>query len=143
MKYFRLRPEVPAGVGENSKIERIPGSPLKVKKLHLVFEGWLGDDLMKTSPVFYVTEKLKKSLESSKLSGILNFEKIEITKSENFEELYPNQKLPDFFLFRINGTARQDDFGVEAGKLIVSEKALAFLKDFNLSETEIEDLEDA
>ena len=140
MRYFRLRPEIPAGIGENSEIERIQGNPLKVKRLHLVFEGWFGDDLMKTSPVFYVTEKLKQGLESAKFSGVSHFENIEVTKSENFEELYPEKELPSFFLFKINGEAKQDDFGVEVGKLIVSAKALEFLKGFNLSETEIEEV---
>ncbi|NBP67651.1 MAG: hypothetical protein EBU52_02805 [Cytophagia bacterium] len=142
MKYFRLKPEAPAVIGEHSEIERVQGDALKVRKMHLVFEGWFGDDLMKTSPVFYITEKLKRDLESSELSGISHFENIEVTKSENFKELYPNKELPDFFLFVINGTARQDDFGIEIGKLIVSEKALGFLKGFRLAETEIEDLED-
>lgn len=140
MKHYEVELEVPAGIGENSVLKRRSGYPLQVEKLHLDFEGWMGNDIMETSPVFYITEKLRFGLEKSELSGISHFENIEVTKSENFEELYPNKKLPSFFLFRINGQARQDDFGVESGKLIVSGKALEFLKNFNLSEAEINEL---
>ena len=139
-KYYKIYPEVPAGIGENSVINRIPGQPLEVIKMHLVFEGWLGSDLMKTSPVFYVTEKLKDALEKEDFSGISVFEKIEVTKSENFIELYPELELPNFFLMRIIGVAYKSDFGIDIGKLVVSELALNFLKQFQFTQVEIEEI---
>lgn len=126
MKYFLIKLEVPAGIGKNSILERIPGQALKAVKLHLVIEDWLGSDLMKTSSVFYVTEKSKKRLVNSNLTGIEGFEEMEVSKSENFLELYPNKKLPRFLWFKINGEPRVDDFGVEKGKLIVSDRVKNF-----------------
>ena len=140
MKFFIIRPEVPAGIGENSQLERILGTPLKVIKLHLVFEDCPDSELMKTSPVFYVTEKLKAGLLNSDLTGIDSFETFEVSKSENFEEKYPNKVLPAFYWFKINGVAKQTDFGVELGKLIISEKAKTFLEGYNLNTANITEI---
>ena len=140
MKYCKLKPEVSAGIGENSERQRIPNQPLQVIKLHFEFEAWFGNDLMKTSPVFYVTYELMQGLKDSELTGIFGFESIEISKSENFIELYPDKILPNFFLLKIDGVARKDDFGIESGKLIVSASALNFLQSYNISEAEIEEI---
>lgn len=139
MKYFKINLEVPAGLGEKSILERTPGVPLKVIKLHLVFEGWLGSDLLETSPVFYATRKLREGLESSGLSGIKAFEDIEVSKSENFVELYADKELPDFFLLSLNGKAYKDDFGVDKGTLVISEKAKEFLEAYSLIGADIEE----
>ena len=139
MSWYKIKPEVPASIGPNSILERTSGAPLKVIKLHLIFEGWLGGDLMETSPVFYVTESLKNGLQSSSLSGIDAFEKIEITRSSNFLELYPDKELPDFFLLRINGIPYTDDFGLDKGYLVLSSKAKDFLMKYNLSDAELID----
>jgi hypothetical protein len=138
MVFYKIHPEVPASIGKNSVIERIQDVPLKIIKLHLVFEGWLGGDLMETSPAFYVTKKLKDALSNSMLSGIANFLLVEVSKSENFLELYPNKQLPDFFFLKIKGTPYMDDFGIDKGFLIISERAKDFLSNFNLSDSVIE-----
>lgn len=137
MKFYIIRPEIPAGIGENSQLERTLGKPLKVIKLHLAFEDYSGSDLMKTSPVFYVTKKLKEGLYNSDLTGIECFESFEVSKSENFEEMHPNKVLPIFYWFKINGVAKKTDFGVELGKLIVSEKAKLFLESYNVNTANI------
>jgi hypothetical protein len=139
MKYYKINPEVPAGLGINSILERTPGHPLKVINLHLVFEGWLGGDLLETSPVFYVTERLKSGMEQTSLSGIQSFDDVEVSKSENFLELYPNKDLPKIFLLRINGRAYDDDFGIDKGVLVISETAKNFLAGYNLSNSDIEE----
>lgn len=139
MRFIKIEPEVSVYIGERTVFDKSV-VPWYVQKLHLEFEGWFGDDLVTASPVFCVTQRLKEGLESSSLSGISNFDSIEITKTENFEELYPDKELPAFFLLRINGESKKDDIAIEAGDLIISERALEFLQGFNLSEAEIEDL---
>lgn len=139
MRYFRIRPEVSVYIGERTVFDRSV-VPWYIQKLHLEFEGWFGDDLVTASPVFCVTQRLKEGLEESLLSGILSFDNIEITKTENFEELYPNKELPNFFLLRIKDGGRRDDIGIESGDLIISEKALDFIRSYNLSEAEVEEL---
>ena len=91
MKYYIIKPEVPAGLGRKSIIERATGQSMKIIELHLEFQGWLGDDLMETHPVFYVTEKLKAALQKSKISGIEDFCQAIVTRSDSFVELYPNK----------------------------------------------------
>ncbi len=132
MNYYLIKPEVPAGIGEESIIERIQGQPLKILNLHLVFDGWHGSDLMKTSPVFYITEKLYNKLIECSFSGIEGFEKAKVDKSDNFLELYPELELPDFYWMKINGTPKKSDFGLEALKLVVSEPVKIFLEEFSL-----------
>jgi hypothetical protein len=141
MIFYKVRPEVPAAIGKNSVIERQPGVPMKIRKLHLVFEGWLGGDIMETSPVLYVTERLKNELSESTFSGITEFSLIEdVTKSDNFLELYPDKDLPKLFSIKITGAPYKDDFSIDKGYLIISKRVKQFLIGFNLSDSEIEEL---
>jgi hypothetical protein len=142
MIFYKVRPEVPASIGKNSIIERHPGVPMKITKLHLVFEGWLGSDIMETSPVFYVTERLKEGLSGSTFSGISEFSLIEdVTKSDNFLELYPDKNLPKLFSIKITGVPHKDDFSIDKGYLIISDRAKQFLTGFNLGDSEIEEVQ--
>jgi len=141
MIFYKVRPEVPAAIGKNSVIERQPGVPMKIRKLHLVFEGWLGGDIMETSPVFYVTERLKNELSESTFSGITEFSLIEdVTKSDKFLELYPDKDLPKLFSIKITGVPYKDDFSIDKGYLVISKRVKQFLTGFNLSDSEIEEV---
>lgn len=42
-----IEPEVAGGLGEETQMDSTVHPPL-VKKLHLEFEGWLGDDILET-----------------------------------------------------------------------------------------------
>lgn len=141
MSYYKVEPEVPAGIGVNSIIEHIPGQPLRIDKLHLEFEGWLGADLMGTSPAFYITERLKSGIEAGSYSGIVGFEPIEVSKSDNFRELYPDKELPNLYLLRLDGKSRESDFAVENGILIVSQTAKSLLDSYDMSIGEFEELD--
>jgi hypothetical protein len=139
MMFYKIRPEVPAAIGKNSILERTAGIPLKVVKLHLEFEGWQGGDLLETSPVFYVTERLKEGIGNSKLTGVADFLLIdELTKSKNFLELYPKKEIPKLYLLKVEGTPFKDDFGVDNGYLIISETAKRLLTEFNLSNSRVD-----
>ncbi|MEL6560188.1 MAG: hypothetical protein AAFQ94_18510 [Bacteroidota bacterium] len=139
MKFFKIEPEVSVYIGEMTIYDKRK-IPWKIKELHLEFEGWLGDDIVTSSPVFCISNNLKEGLEESSFSGIIGFDTIKITKSENFLELYPNKKLPDFFLLRINGVYKKDDFSIHDGDLIISEEVLKLLNKYNISEALIKQL---
>ena len=141
MTYFNIKPEVPAGFGEKTVFNDSIGQE-DVSKVHLVFDGWLGDDLLTTSPIFYVTEKLAIALKGEKFSGLLKIESIEFNKSENFEEFYPDRVLPNFFVLRINGVPLKDDIGIatEESGLMISDSVYEFLKDFNLKFAKIREI---
>lgn len=132
MQYFYVDPEVAGGLGKNTVMDRSVHPPI-VSKLHYDFDGWLGDVLLETFPCFIVTEPTKQELEASGLSG-LNFDQVEVTQSEEFQDFYPNRQLPKFVWLRVAGKPGRDDFGTsENGRLVVSEAALKMLQRLGIS----------
>ena len=136
MKFYKIYPEVPAFFGDNTKFDRSV-IPMLVEKLHIKFDGWLGSDIMELSPIFYVTQRLGRKLRNTNLSGIAKYDVIESEKSENFVEIFSDKQIPSCELLRINGRPFVDDFGLDKGCLIVSERANDLLHQFNLSGVDI------
>lgn len=136
MKYYRIEPEVAGGWGKNTVIDRIPGKGTFVHKLHYVFDGWLGDELLESSACYIVTEKLAHEIERMRLTGA-QFEEVEISTSgeyDDFQELHPEQKLPKFLWLKPTGKIGQDDFVLGPdSRLIVSGQALELLKKIGIS----------
>lgn len=111
--------------------------PAMVRRLHLQFNGWLGDDLLETFPCFVVTGRLRERIEQLGFSGC-TFDELDATTSLVYEELYPNRKLPLFFWLKVSGEAGRDDFGISDDHyLVVSEKVLKYLRTFNFGNCEI------
>lgn len=138
MMYKLIEPEVAGGLGEETEMDNSTFPPL-VKNLHYEFDGWLGDDILESFPCYIVTESLRKGIESDHLTGV-NFDEVYISKSENFSELYPNKELPVFFWMKINGEPNRDDFFInEENTLAISDKAYLLLKNYNISQADIED----
>ncbi len=136
--YFFIEPEVSGGFGDNSVMDTTVHPP-KVYKLHYQLDGWLGDELLESFPCFIVSESLAQELEREHLSGF-TLEDVEVTKSEQFEELYPGKALPKFFWLQVTGSAAQDDFGIaEDHRLVVSEGALNTLRKGKIEEADIEE----
>ncbi len=133
MNYFELEPEVPCHWGPNT-VRDVSTHPPIIYKLHAIFDGWLGDDLLTTFPVYLVTPELADFLAHTNLSGF-ELRECEVEKSELFSELYPGKDLPEFKWLFINGTSSQDFFisAQHENSLCVSEQALDALKKFNLS----------
>jgi len=131
MRYFCVEPEVAGGLGKNTVMDRGVHPPV-VLSLHYEFDGWLGDVLLETFPSFIITEEAKLKLEHVGFTGV-RFDEAEITMSETFRDLYPNQLLPRFVWLRPDGKAGREDFGTAPnGKLVVSERALQALKELGI-----------
>lgn len=125
--FFVVEAEVAGGFGERSEIDRSSGK-MDVRKLHYKFDGWLGDELLESAPCFIASERLAKEIELGNLTGV-SFDVVEVTTSDEFEELYPKRKLPNFVWLKVTGTPGQEDFGIASGlRLVVSERALDVLK---------------
>ncbi len=124
--YFCLYPEVAGGFGENVEYDPITN---QVGHLHYEFDGWLGDDLLQTSPCCYiVSDRLRLALVKIPYSGHA-FADVEISTSELFRELYPSRELPHFSWLKVFGEAAKDDFGVSADKkLVVSARVLEAIR---------------
>lgn len=132
MKYFYIEPEVAGALGMNTVMDRRVHPPI-VSKLHYHFDGWLGDQLLESFPCFIASELLEQKLKEAGFTGTV-FDRVEITVSQQFRELYPNRQLPKFVWLRVEGTVGRDDFGIAPdGRLIVSERALGLLRDLRIS----------
>lgn len=144
--YF-LEPEVSGGHGENTIYgteEEIAteGISKKVKYLHYEFEGWLGDDLLESTPAFIVSSRLATELENSDFIDY-KLEECLITKSDMFIEMYPEKELPEFIRFIPLGKVEVEGENFKnwsghhfclssKGELVVTQEALDFLKKFSI-----------
>ena len=132
MKYFYIEPEVAGGLGKNTVMDRSVHPPI-FRRLHYEFDGWPDDALLTSFPCFIVTEAAKKKLQSVGLTGI-RFDRVEVTTSEAYQELFPNQQLPKFVWLQIDGKPGKDDFGfAQNARLIISERALEVLRGLGIS----------
>jgi hypothetical protein len=128
VKYFVVEPEVAGGWGENTVFTRTPRRPVVVHKLHYQFDGWLGDELLESTPCFIASERLAHEIERAGLTGVI-FDEVEVTTSDEFKELYPDVQLPRFVWLKVQGKPGEDDFGVGPDlRLVVSERALELLE---------------
>jgi hypothetical protein len=132
MTFYVVEPEVAGGFGEHSVIDRSTGKMI-VQKLHYQFDGWLGDELLESTPCYIASERMAHEIERVHLTGV-RFDEAEVTTSDQFKELYPDRQLPKFVWLKVDGNAGRDDFGIAPGlRLVVSERALELLKRIGIS----------
>src|SRR5262249_4416388 len=95
-KYFRVCPEVPGELGENTVMD-VSVHPPVVTHLHLVFTDWLGDCLVTAFPCFLISEDALQELRQLPLTGY-STDTAEIGEHEHFDELFretnPDARLP-------------------------------------------------
>ena len=140
MKYFKIEPEVPGGLGDQTIYHQQPGQSLKVIELHVEFEDWLGDCLFEVSPCFFGTKILVSTLINA---GITGFEVVDIvvTASDNFKEINPSLNPPECLRLLVHGAdAANDIYIYHDGTLCVSEKVLCILKGLGISNAVVEDV---
>jgi hypothetical protein len=131
MKYYSIEPEVAGGFGEETIIDRSCGR-MEVMKLHYKFDGWLGDELLESTPCFIASERLANRIDRANLSGF-KIDDVQVTKSDEFHDLHPKLGLPKFVWLKVIGTPGKDDFGITPGlNLVVSELALQLIKESGL-----------
>ncbi|WP_029326634.1 hypothetical protein [Bacillus sp. m3-13] len=151
MLYF-LEPEVSGGHGEQTiygteENVRNDGISGQVEFLHYEFEGWLGDDLIESTPTFIISNNLKNELLKSDFRDY-KLEDCLVTTSDEFEELYPNKELPSFTRFIPLGTIEIEGESFKnwsghhfslslKGELVVTQKALDFLEKFSIENCDI------
>jgi putative NADH-flavin reductase len=134
--YFLLRPEVAGGWGPHIQVDRRLHPPL-VTRLHYEFQGWLGDDLLTTFPVFVVTRRLAAALEQSRLTGF-QLDDVTISVGDTWRQLYPTRPAPQCRWLKVTGNAGTEDFGLtELAHLVASERALELLRGFTLQHCEV------
>lgn len=126
-KQYRLFPEVPGQLGSNTQLDNSVHPPVLIH-LHLMFDGWLGDEIIECFPCFLMAEILVKKIEQFNLTGY-SLSDAEISISEIFKDLYPNREIPRF-KWLIVGKDPQDDFFLDNENILnVSGRGIEILKD--------------
>lgn len=137
MKYFLIEPEVAGGLGERTQIDRDVHPPAVIS-LHYVFDGWLGDAIVESFPVFLVTDQAQHLLEAAGITGVA-FADAEVETSDAFAELHPGKRLPSFAWLRPAGIVGSDDVGTAAdGRLVLSARVIDLLGPTGLAHALIE-----
>jgi hypothetical protein len=135
--YYTLEPEVAGGLGDGTVIDTTVHPP-HVERLHYEFEDWLGDDLVESFPCFLVSKPLAARLTAAGL-GTFQLKDVAVTMTPEAEELLGDASFPDFYWFDVTGTAGRDDVGTTpTGQLVVSDQALALLREFNINNCDVE-----
>ncbi|MEO8502143.1 MAG: hypothetical protein ABI565_14580 [Vicinamibacteria bacterium] len=140
MQFYALDPEVAGELGEHSLLDASVHPPI-VKRLHYHFQGWLGDDLVQSFPVFLVSDRLRRAMEAAKLSGG-SFDDAEVSVAEDFGAVSMGRSLPGFSWLKVTGIAQRDDLGVAGDDycLVVSEGALNCMRRFALENCAVTEL---
>jgi len=137
MPFYVIEPEVAGELGPGTEIDRSVHPPLVGRFEHL-FSGWLGDEILECFPCYLVTSRLGEAIVEHGLSGC-RLGPVDVSRSEQFEELYPDQELPSFRRLVISGHAGQNDFGLASDyRLVISERAMSVLRAGVISNCDIE-----
>lgn len=140
MKYYIIDPEVAGGFGKGTIIDQEVYPP-NVKLLDYEFYGWLGDVLLESFPCYIATLNAVEELQRFPVTGV-QFDDVVITKSSQFDELYPRRILPEFRWLKVHGKAGLQDFGLTgAFRLVVSDRVLNSLKALGISNAIVENFE--
>ncbi len=137
MGFFLIEPEVAGGFGDGTIFEDVRARPPRFSKFDYEFTVWLGDPILETIGCFIVTDALRKKLEENCASGI-SFGPVEISRSDIFDEFYPNLLLPKFVWMKVHGESGRDDFWLsEKCILVVSERMLSVLKEAGMAHGDV------
>jgi len=136
-EFWSLEPEVAGELGDGSVLDTSIHPPV-VSKLEYRFTGWLGDELLETFPCHIVTEHLGAALLLARLTGF-QLDDVNVAVSDEFTEMYPGRRLPNFKWLKISGQAGTDDFGLsDDHTLVVSDAALRLLRQHTISQCDVE-----
>lgn len=158
MGLYLLEPEVAGEFGEKTIVSNFEavreGQRPKVKHLHYLITGWLGDELLECTPCFIVTEALAADIKKSDVNGYI-FENVDVSTGDEFNEMYPNQSIPQFVRLIPKGTVElidNDSYKNWSGNdicltkksyLVVSETMLNILKNHQIDNCDVTHLEEA
>ncbi len=145
MKFYALGTQAVGDFGSNTLMGDYQERPPKVQRFHLEMDRWAKDDIVEALATYAITERLATLIRQSQLTGY-SLGEVEVTTSKDFEEwrsLHDGEGMPKFYWLKVHGKPGIDDFGMIQGAcelpLIVSERAMSLLKQFNLTVCDIED----
>lgn len=141
MTYYFVEPEVPGHKGRGTIIADRTVHPMIISKLQYEFDALPEDALITSFPVYLLRRDAKMDLAAMQPSGVA-FDRVQLSKSDEFRFFSPNRKLPEFVWLRITGKPGHDDFGITPApdlRLVISQKVLMLLVKLGISHATIED----
>lgn len=152
MKRYLLNPELPGGFGDEVILshEKEKNGHFKVDFLHLVLDGWLGDDILECTPCFVITEALEKEMKKNEITGY-KIAPLQVDISDTFHELQPETNIPHFLRMIpvgdviTNGIKCEiiDDYDIcwnQQNQLVISEKMYSILKKHSITYCDVEEM---
>lgn len=112
-KTYALDVEVPGGFGARTRLDSSVHPPV-IHALHVVFDGWLGDQLVECFPCYLVTEQLAETLVAAGITGF-RLAEVEVETSLEFRELHSERTLPPFRWLQVTGTTNGTDVFMAPG----------------------------
>ena len=138
MKYFIIEPEVSGGLGPETVLDNSTHPPM-VKKVEYKFEGWLGDPIIESFPVYLVTKELFGRFRDHQLSGYKSAD-VKISISDDLLESDPNISIPEFVWLQIFGREQVDDFFIGNDyRLVISDNAKSIIEQVGVKYWSVED----
>lgn len=134
--HYRVFPEVAGSLGPNT-VTDYDVNPPKMRRLHHIFHGWLGGEIVEAYQAYLVTQRVAGVVGSSTLTGA-SFADVEISVDRQLRMFEPGTvaSLPSWAWMRVEGSSDADDFWLHEGRLVVSTEAFETLSSFDVSSTE-------
>lgn len=140
--FFALDPEAAGELGEGTEMSRDSWPPT-VQRLQWILDVWPEDDLLYRFPSYVVTAAAAERLVNAGLTGF-TLRDVEVVKTPEFDKAHSDRTLPLFRWLSVEGVAGSDDFGLdEDGTLVVSERALASLREGRIGNCDVENFTSA
>jgi len=144
MKFYHLKCEVPGGLGPETIYDKHV-TPWEMRHPHIIFDGWLGGELLTVASCLLVSDNLMKNVMFD-YSGINGCETFQLNLSKSFTTLQPNSNLPKFKWMKVGDNPFRDDVALTFynnmyNQLIVSDNFWKVLSKFELGNYQIEEAE--
>ena len=138
MEFHRLAPQRPCDIWTYSDFEPGPAFPRRFRRMVFAYDFPTGDCLFKDSPHYFVTKELGSSISARGLSGARR-RPVETRVSDAYTQSYGTPtSVPQVEQLIVTGAAGEDDFGLQDQvALIVSDRALALLRQHGLAQAQI------
>lgn len=141
MPHHVLEPEVAGGLGPRT-VMSTDVHPPRVEHLHYEVEGWLGDDVLESTPCFLISPEAAAALQQAGCTG-LRTAAAEVTIAPDAAPAV-DSRVEGFLWLQPTGEPGQDDLAVDAtASLVVSDRALEVLRRFHLEHCDRTDWEPA
>lgn len=138
--YFKIR-----WLNQSRDIANVYGSgqtPWRVDKLHVVFDRFTTDDILKFHTLHFVTRWVLEVLRENQFTGLGICHLVEIDYTRQYWSMYSEAISQDYYILTVEGAAGHDDIGINRdGELVVSRNVLSVLSRLNICEVELEELE--